>query len=392
MSYLLEEFERVVFNINNPADCKYVEAFKNNSETKPDPIFKSNHRLILDMLNLGISNIPPETIKHQIGLYQQSAIRILDKIDYSNCHCPYDNLCFSKIKKPSVDCLVEFLKFLESQFPDCFNSRSKIPKQIFNKYKQYHCEIVNRISNMLNDEEIDCLHLPSTELVIYKKDNCTFKEIRYFNTLITETSIRLKKTQKSDEVHLKLIELYIEYNFNAKSIYDYIINLIINKIKPLTNSSCQISKLKYYRKSISQIVPAPEYFYIEKKASLKDSLITWINKEIAQFNYGYFIKENNGSFQNEFFKENHLSIIKCNLSVKQIACMLRILIEHDVFPCYGDKKIKNNIIRQFSEILASKYTDSISYNSLYNSYHELEDSSLNAVKQLFLELYKSIKV
>jgi len=389
MTYQIDEFERVVFNMNNPSKCSYRLHFENNP-TKPYSLelLKSPFLLKEKVSSLGIANVQHKTLKNQIRTFQQSSIRTLNRLHCADIFCKYREYCKKQIRVPISNFITDFIDFLHDQFPRHFDSNAKVPLIIFDKYKLILVEKTSLLFPFLKKEDVDILHLTLSEYIYAKRNNCTFRELWYFDSLIDKAISRIKLVKEKSNAQWELIKIVVIYNFNASTIYDYIITFFKRSLDSIDCKSLIINQIKKYQKSIAQIVEDKTLSYLAGKESLKASLINWLKRELHYYNYNYILV-NPPTHVKESSSELELNTkIKTNLSVGQIACIIKYLINNNII----DGHNKAETIKQFSEYFTSKNADEISIKSLSNKYYELDETTLKSTKKIFLDLFKSIEL
>ncbi|WP_282037737.1 hypothetical protein [Saccharicrinis aurantiacus] len=176
-----------------------------------------------------------------------------------------------------------------------------------------------------------------------------------------------------------LISLFVTYNYNSPSAYTFIVQYINSKALSNDNKGIDVSILIQFEKNISQMMENKQFRYTKGHDSLKENILNWLKTEITYF------KEHGNTLAINIEPNFKLPKIETNLSVPQIACFLRQLMESNII----QSKTKKDTLNIFAQILTSTSSSEISGNSLLKKYYDIDDHSAKVVKELLLNLYNS---
>ncbi|GAF05864.1 hypothetical protein JCM21142_114621 [Saccharicrinis fermentans DSM 9555 = JCM 21142] len=385
MPYLLEQFERVVEYIGNPKNCGVKFQFENEKQfVYSISLFDLKQGLLL----LAASKALPGIVCQQVRLYQSSSIRMLKHLhDRPDCCC-FSARCWGDIFYGVVNTLISFINFLHIQFPEYFDKELIAPALYYDYYRVRFKDKVEKILKL----KVDAEKLESIKKVVdYFKElgytNCSFRRIWYIDKLLTKINTKICNEHVMGDKFEELVKLIISYNFNSTEVYHQIIEWIKRDLAMGTNVNAVLEKLQCYKKQVSQIMVIKGDGFSRKSKKLKISIINWINKEMNSFNYHVHIFDEVKKVKEPEQLYIRPQKIQTNLSVAEIACVLRQFIEVGII--YADNK--KEIFRLVSEIFASKHNHQISYKSLNNNFFNIELSTYKSTKQLFLKLFRSIE-
>ncbi len=274
----------------------------------------------------------------------------------------------------------DFLEFLKEQFPNDFDTNAHLPQFLFERYTR---EFLNKIklaeNSGLANSIIDILHLVLSDL--RKKAKCSFYQASYMEFIFDILVKKHDDTAIKEHRFIKIVELFIIHNLNLNSVYDYLINQIQVQLNLLNTTAEKIGSLKLIEKEVFQIMDKRSGGYSKDKGCLKESLLNWIKREVNYFNYNYSIMEYSEA---KCTKPN--AKIKMNISVGQIACIIKQLIEIEII----ETDNKSETIKTVANTFTSKNSHNISEKSLSNKFFNLDETTTKSTKELFLKLFKSI--
>ncbi len=382
MSYLFNEFERIVFLMNNPNGDDHPKLICSLID-KELVRFKEGEVLYEHkLLKLAGSRHAPKILKHNIRLHQSSSIRIVNELERFMLHEDLNSKQTDTIHQ-CIDLLINLLDFLCTQFKSLFDEKEKIPNIIFKRYQDQIKALLPDFENYDNGLiDIKALYYPFIEFQFKKTNTYTFRKACYLFETLNKVNESLVKSGNS----IKLIYTFIAYNLNSAKIYDYIIELIVDQLGMRSCKSERLRRLKYLDKLLTQIVVLTPKGLKSQKPTLKDSIGNWIQKEISFYNYDFHLQSGllpEVPRLNEDLKQTR---IKTNLSVGQLACFVKQLIEVGVI----EAKNQNDILKHFSSSYPSKNSTDISEKSFTNKFFNVDNTTSEKTRQIFLKLFRSI--
>ncbi len=390
MFSLLNHFEHLVCDSKQPDKCIFSSFFKStNSLDVENHIHQLERTIKREAYEIAISGNLPKVIKSQIRTLQQSIIRVLNHLHHRREHCKLNSVCNKNKHKAFLDGLMKSLEFLEHQFPKYFNHNATIPHVLFIKKKRKLNIHLYFIENKLPYADELSLFFKPFKRISQHHRKYSFQQIDYLLRLIFKIShiVNSGEDEYSTLFH-KLLIVCIQNNFNATSTYDFITQYITNQLKNESDYNKHLLILMKFQKKIEQTHQNNRVQYTNKYCPLKKSLLHWISKEVAYYNYLKQLLAEVAITPKNIIDEQTFPKIKTSLSVPQMACFVRQLIDQNIIIPSNKEKT----IRFFSEILSSKNVDNVSSKSFRNLYFTPELKTLERTKELFLKLFKSVDI
>ncbi len=384
MNYILHSVERIIADIGNPLQC----VIRTNQNDMSKLYLKGNFDLKQQLLSLSISSKPPEIIKNKIQVYQTRISILLNILEKKECHCNSKceifEICKQDIIGPIMIDLCELLKFIYDHYTPAFNLDLNAPEKVYKHYANIIAKSPIIVENKrTKNENYKIITEPLINFIKHRRDKYTYQDIKYIMKL-AETFEEILCPSLAFE---NMFDLCIIYNINSPGIYQFIIQKFkyVNK-KHKTNAL----KIKYYDYMLNWLDTIDCLCNIgirANKDSLKHSLVMWLKKEYNLFKYDMHITELNPQTVQENSCE-YLPKIKTNLSVPQLACLIKLFVENKVF-LTGDKP---EGIKQYANMFASKNSDDLSEKNFSNKFSGKDEASLKYIKNIFIKIIKSIEL
>ncbi len=219
----------------------------------------------------------------------------------------------------------------------------------------------------------------------FNESHITYRLIDYVQALINEIG-QLKKIDSEGSLGITLADVLISFNFNDNILVNSIVWIIKDEVDQNTSISGKIEKLNYWLKKISQepVNPA-DAFHLEKER-VGDYLAKWIGAEIIFYEKGHPPIQGNSAPANLPVNSSRNRKLQINLSVPQIAYLIRILADFGI--------IQHSSPRGLSEFTAehfrSKKQENISSESLRVKYYNVEESARERIRQLLVRLLEKV--
>ncbi|UII29114.1 hypothetical protein LVD15_11980 [Fulvivirga maritima] len=198
---------------------------------------------------------------------------------------------------------------------------------------------------------------------------------RYLRTLIQH----LNKCDTEEYTSQSLRKILIFYNFNNLKFHELLTSEMRSAMEEADLYVEKMSLLTYYSKELEQL-PNQDIWHLNPgPLKLKDQLIFWLKKEKKYLKYK--LKQDQLKEQQQIpYRLNF------NLSVSQLALLLRVLIEKQVLQA----KSVNAMVKLFSRLCSTKETESLSYRSFYNKYYDNEEGTRQHLRQVLQKLITHI--
>ncbi|WP_068472086.1 hypothetical protein [Saccharicrinis aurantiacus] len=338
-------------------------------------------KLILDYV---LQNDNTGNVKQQMRVLQLSIIDTLNNLFNSQSNCKYKTLCADLIKNPHLEILIKLFDFIKSRFPNYFDAKLKLPNIIVER--ELSKSVIDKNWLIINNQYYNDLQIslkPFIQLNDCENNKFTDNRITYLNTLATKLKKVLYRYTEKDQLFKELIKTFLVYNYNYPPCYTFITDKMTKRLEEENSLQSKINKLKKYETRIQQLPQCTTEQYSNKYKSLKSNVLKWVQQELK-----YNVYKMNMVSTPIPNKVDHKPIkhkIKTNLSVPQLACLLRQFIEANVI----QGKTKKHTLQMFSQILSSTSSSQVSEKSLYKKYYNIDDNSAQVVKDLILNLYKS---
>lgn len=294
------------------------------------------------------------------------------------------NLC-----KVLLSALKDLLSFIETYFSKYFNLDSTLPICYAIISAQEVIATVDVLKSIAVPEKIDSSLLdiilfPVIEFSQHcERTKATFRRLIFIKILLKELFLLLQsETPSPIDVYRKMCYL----NFNSYYYLAYVIKGISLEVQELPTVADQLDRLSYLRKELNQLQVKPGVALKPDRATIQDQIATWLTEEIyytekkqqltLMMTPGKYVE---GSGQQ--------SKINTTLSVTQLACYIRLMVEADVIT----NKNQIELSKFFSRHFSSMKNENISADSLRKKYHNIEKSSVTAVQKMLMTLLEHSK-
>jgi len=284
-------------------------------------------------------------------------------------------------------CLEELLSFVGRHFPEYFDREMWIPDSyqviLEHQLKQNINMLEDGLSALGIDKELCAFALhPINEFLLNTSHNeVTYRKVIYIKEV--EQSIMNLIQSSPEDPKVSLQWLLIENNFNSLRYFQYCTQQIDSYINETDVEIERLDRLAFVQKLIYQAPVKPGFGYEPNLKSLQTQLSDWLAQEIGYLeSRGLRLAEPTNVDQPATGMK-----IQTDLSVPQLAYLLRVFIETKVFQI----NIVAVILRFIPAIFQSKRSSKIGLPSLSNQYYKPESSTKKAVRDLLIRLAKHIE-
>ncbi|MEQ1587905.1 MAG: hypothetical protein ABL895_18620 [Cyclobacteriaceae bacterium] len=283
-------------------------------------------------------------------------------------------------------CMEDLLTYIEKHFAKYFNQHAKSPES----YRYVvHRDIKNKVPDVRYALEKKRINRRLLTMVLNPLDNfisavrteeVSYKRMIYLKELLLEVEdlSTLKLTGERLDYKLCLSMGYL--NYNSPRFFKYVTTEIHRIIQEQETLSRQLEKLAYFLKIVNQVPVKPGFTFNEKFNSIKDQLSVWISEEIYFFEKRQQLTITFPDADDPVQKDFKL---KLNLSVAQLACLLRGL--KDIHIITNNNMLE--VIRFFASIVQTKQTESVSWESLRTKFYNTDEPTRENIKDLALSLF-----
>ncbi len=213
----------------------------------------------------------------------------------------------------------------------------------------------------------------------------TYGFISYLNEFIRE----IEMTRESNLVNsfpITLKDVIIVFNFNSLAVIHYWVSVYVEELKLVESAKDKIELLNCWLKKVNQVPVKPDHAFDPKHIPVNQFLNNWIQEEIRYYEKGLLLFS--GNYPMVYGHAPVKFKFEIDLSVSQIACCVRLLME-----C---KVLKNSNIREVLNFLAehaqSKRKENISAESLRLKYYNVEETTREEVRKVIFRLLKRINL
>ncbi|MFI5452861.1 hypothetical protein ACHMWN_11970 [Pedobacter sp. UC225_61] len=214
---------------------------------------------------------------------------------------------------------------------------------------------------------------------IQKMQEMSHAQYQYIHRVLTELeAIQFKHAQLSSSHHLIL--LLIRLNFNHLPFMVYCKSL---HTKELDQATCKIAKLNVLKaqlKTIRLIHPKPGYALEAASASVIEVLSAWIVEERICMEMTQEIEPL------ETMRHTDSEKIALNLSVDQLALLIKLFKEQEIFKDIEPSKLLKFFISNYTTVKGKD----ISFESLRNKYYNAESSTVSHVKGKLINMINAL--
>lgn len=277
------------------------------------------------------------------------------------------------------------LHWLEKRYPEYISPHFEVPikyKSLVLKEMQLKMDCIiakeKKISNL-----IICAFTIVQQSLNDMKRPLTYSGLIFRKEIIyaIERAIKLKEEKLIDE---ELIKAFIKTNFNSEFFINYLIDKLKKEIDSEEGLQQKVERLFLELKLLNQTPILPNLALNFKEPHIKESLTQWILEEICFLEKKLKIQGNSDRINN--FVDNGIKIIT-DLSVPQIACFLKVLIEVDIIK----NKNKEEVIRFYSTHYRSKKIGAFTSGSLRSKYYAVQDSAKEDMKAYIIKMLNELK-
>lgn len=284
------------------------------------------------------------------------------------------------------DYLEELLTFVSDQFPIQFDLDAWIPDGyrsiVSHQVKQDLALLKLGLSKTMTDNELLTHALRPFEDFLNSNDHVTHRRIIFIRGL-QRALLGLIKNQTHD-FRLNLQWALFQYNLNSFSYFQYCVQQLTGHINEVTSDQERLDRLAHVRKLIFQNHIKPGYADDPEMPPLKMQLADWIDQEM---NYIEMRLHRLSVPDDGKDTIRTVSKTKIDLSVSQLAYLLRVLVEVNVL----QSNTVTSLLKWIPNFIQTKRTESIGLASLQAKYYKPEHGARKAVRDLLLSMAKHIE-
>ncbi|MXV50361.1 hypothetical protein GS399_05200 [Pedobacter sp. HMF7647] len=264
-----------------------------------------------------------------------------------------------------LSALFDLLNFIERYFTKFFNQDLEVPRAYLALSLNEMRETIRQIDETMLNRQID-LHLQECIRAYLKgcgeagpRLALTYRQLIYLKTFVEELNGDLA-AEPTVNINLRLARKLVYLNFNQLSFFAYCQDMIRAEADDSDMYEHQQAVYLRYLTSLKSTQTKPDVFYHKDWPSVKHMLESWLQDEVTAV--GILISN---QLPQGAVLPAKIDKAALNLSVAQLACLLRMMVEEQVF-------LSDNVSELFRFIAAhyrSKRQEHISAGSLSKEFY-----------------------
>lgn len=312
--------------------------------------------------------------------------------------CPIDPREIYKFSSDynKIDCLKityiyieKLLLFIEKEYQNFLNVNIQVPyRTLLVKEIEIEEKLIFVKSRLLDSNIIKKLfqlaYLPIHKIAtINIQEKITYNEFYYCIEFISKLYDVLQ--QKKDDISdSDIIGWLFDLNFNSIEFFDYKTDEINKKLDLLESNNQKIDALYQLLKGYNQRQGDYIKKFHKRHPSIKEQIVNWIEEEIEYLSKKIKLGEN---IRHDEMPSKPRVKIQTNMSVAHFSYFNKLLMQA--------KALSHDNNSEFFKFIADNYktklTENISADSVKTKYHNVEESTIIATRQLLIKLYNLAK-
>jgi|GEM_PF-1606591 len=305
-----------------------------------------------------------------------------------NTDIPGKNRKFLYIQQSVLPVLDDLLAFVREQFSRWCSEGQKIPERMRLSFTSEILEKLEALSFSTTDPKHALFEKVKEEvrhrLTAADQAVITYGLVNHLNTLLED--VNMIRTDNGEHPFLiTLTDILIAVNFNAMTVMEDLTTRIRQGVEKIGSTKEQIGHLSGWMKRIDQMPVTPVCTFGAQNESASLFLCRWIGAEILSREKSLQL------FPDPFYPSGFPSLpgklkLKIDLSVAQMACLLRLLKECAI--------IKSDKIMELFGFMAlhfrSKKQENISSESVRQQFYHVTESNWEEVRKVIIRLLKKV--
>lgn len=388
MEYELEKWDRFISSMLHPSNLKNflvnsesVQLLIDQSETKRDNV---RQQMIQQVFSLSKEKATELFVQQ----HQAVLIRLQDTIHGYIQNKGLEDAVIGLYKKVSEH-LGFVLEFIENYFSKYFNLDERVPASYLQVSAKELCDQVPTCREKLQEKGVkdekllEVIFSSFTDFCSTRIDPYTYRSLIYRKDLIKEL-MTLGSMHKEGCIYAATSELLIYMNFNSTGFFNYFLALIHAELKKLSTAELKIEKLAWHKKEISQIHIKPGYALQQSDTSIKEMLVTALEKEIQYLNS---INNGNGSHSVEGPQPAHAKeLLHLPFKGAEIYLLHKAFIDAGGAP----SEIYKTLLEKTAPYLANKTQKGFSAESLCKYSDKVTPEVKDDVKRFLQKMIRNI--
>jgi len=212
----------------------------------------------------------------------------------------------------------------------------------------------------------------------------TYRLISYLQAFTREIILVREHNQKR-LVQITLTDLLISFNFNSVSIVSLFVSNIQDEASKIEKEINKITVFNHWMKRVSQSPVSPAGAFDITREPVCDYLHKWLNEEIS-FHEKSLMLSSAMSYATGISTAGNGFKFELNLSVQQIACLIRLFTDCGVIKNGGKRDLSVFIAEHF----CSKKQENISPESLRVKSYSFDEATREKVRLLILTMLERV--
>lgn len=376
-----------------------LESLINKNLLSPgDSSIQDEHKVFFSLIqaeqekikqNIAFSSfrLKKKPLKHYVRHHQAKLVSLHDAL-YDSIKIKSDlfpEKYFSDIKHAVINVIDDLLYFLEQHLPEYFNYNSEIPRKkredAVNEFKRKLAEIgKNKIFE--ENQVLSVILVPVRDYINKPRMVQTFNSTSYSRLLFAEI-ISAEGTPATISLDMMLISRMYYMNFNYLPFFYHLVNSIKSELEKVELMADRILKLSWHLKTINQTAVKTGVAYNKEQKPLKELMSSWIIAELCFIEQDIHITQTGINDGQKSISKNMLPF---DLSVEQLACLIRIMTDTGVF--------KTNTvietIKFFASFSQTRRRDKISSEKLRIKFYDIDQSTLQVINSILLKMVNKV--
>lgn len=320
-------------------------------------------------------------LERYIQYHQQAIITLMDSSSSSQA--------------TSTDLLEEFRKqledlltFIERHFAKYFDQDAKAPELYISRIQKDIRKALNYLFRQFSLKNVDAklielmLHALHRVTDTGSSNNISYRRLLYAKELQKEL-VAVAENSEESTINEDLRALVYYLNYNATKTIVYHAYLIGRSLKDADSVAERIERLSFLRKEINQAQCRPGVAYNHKVPSLKTLLNNYITEEI---DYLGQIQQVNSIPLIANTKATTVFKIKMEVSVSQVAYLVKVFLAAALV----QNSNLTELLKVCAKYIATKKSETVSYDSLRAKFYNVETSTKESVKELLKSMIRFI--
>lgn len=330
-------------------------------------------------------------LERYIRYHQQAFIRLMDE---AALFLNGDNGCDGhgrELQAVLYEGTEQLLSFVRRHFAKYFDHDAEAPKAYVDIARRDACGNLRKLKKGFSGKPADPplvkVLLSTLERITEPAQDpgITYRTVSYAKEIEKELFRLLKEEKEIRDWNEELRQVTYYLDYNSTGVVAYHAHYITSILDQSETRAEKIEKLSFVLKRVNQAQVKPGVRFDQTGMALKDQLNIYITEEIA---YQERLEQLNGTglirSADSFLPGFKL---KMDVSVSQLAYMLRILIETRV--------ILNNNVSQILHFLVkymiTRRSETISYGSFRSKFYSMETGTKEAVKAMLVSMLNYIE-